>query len=190
MPRRCHAGRTCSSTISKCGGSSHSARCAAVSERATTLRPPLAVRARVAVAEPDAARSPSRATRKTKSSRAACRGSRSRAHSSESAPTPSAERCTSRSSARERQRIDLVDRRAAASASRSTTTWVSGSVEALARLVDDAALEPVRAARGMRRDDQLVGRERAQRVLDRLERVAVADLAARVDAGARASPRG
>ena len=36
----------------------------------------------------------------------------------------------------------------------------------------------------MRRDDQLVGPERTERVLDRLDRVAVADLAGRLDARA------
>src|SRR5439155_1774306 len=41
--------------------------------------------------------------------------------------------------------------------------------------------EPVRAAFGMRRDDDLVGSEGAERVLDRLQRVAVADLAAGFD---------
>ena len=35
----------------------------------------------------------------------------------------------------------------------------------------------------MRRDDELVGREGAERIVDRLQRVAVADLAARVDPG-------
>src|SRR2546430_11582307 len=55
--------------------------------------------------------------------------------------------------------------------------------EALARARDDAALEPVRAPLGMRRDDHLVGAECPERVLDRLQRVAVADLAARVDPG-------
>src|SRR6266545_3741224 len=55
--------------------------------------------------------------------------------------------------------------------------------EALARLLDEALLEPVRAADGMCRDDNLVGAERAQRILDRLEGIAVADLAADVEAG-------
>src|SRR2546430_14087111 len=55
--------------------------------------------------------------------------------------------------------------------------------EALARARDDAALEPVRAPLGMRRDAHLVGAECPERVLDRLQRVAVADLAARVDPG-------
>ena len=53
--------------------------------------------------------------------------------------------------------------------------------EALPRAADHAALEPVRPALGMRRDDDLVRAERPQRVLDRLERLAVPDLAARVD---------
>src|SRR5207248_11288858 len=38
---------------------------------------------------------------------------------------------------------------------------------------------------GMRRNDDLVGAERAQTVLDRLQRIAVADLAARVEPGRR-----
>ena len=49
----------------------------------------------------------------------------------------------------------------------------------------DAPLEPVRPALGMRRDHDLVGAEGAQRVLHRLQRIAVADLAARLDAGRR-----
>ena len=40
--------------------------------------------------------------------------------------------------------------------------------EALARAGDDAALEPVRAALGVRRDEDLIGAEGAQRILDRL----------------------
>src|SRR5918995_6030884 len=56
--------------------------------------------------------------------------------------------------------------------------------EALACGFDDPALEPLRAARRMRRDDQLVRAEGAKRVLDRLQRLRVADLAADVlDAG-------
>src|SRR6266511_524888 len=42
---------------------------------------------------------------------------------------------------------------------------------------DDAALQPVGAAFGMRGDDHLVGAERPQSVFDRLERIGVADLA-------------
>ena len=42
--------------------------------------------------------------------------------------------------------------------------------EALPRLADDAALQPARAALGVRRDDDLVRAERAERVLDRLQR--------------------
>ena len=64
-----------------------------------------------------------------------------------------------------------------ASASRSTTTCVIGTSKRSRARADDVALEPVRAALGMRRDDDLVGAEGAQRVLDRLQRVAVADLA-------------
>src|SRR5581483_9312755 len=55
--------------------------------------------------------------------------------------------------------------------------------EPLARPVDDAALEPVRTAFRMRRDDQLVRPERADRVLDRLDGVAVTDLAVGLEAG-------
>src|SRR6185437_17038246 len=57
--------------------------------------------------------------------------------------------------------------------------------EALARVLDDAALEPVRAALRMRGDDDLVRPERPERVLDRLQRIAVADLAARLHARLR-----
>src|SRR5436190_19771290 len=53
--------------------------------------------------------------------------------------------------------------------------------EALARACDDATLEPMRTAFRMRRDDHLVGAEGPEGVLDRLQRIAVADLAARVD---------
>ena len=53
---------------------------------------------------------------------------------------------------------------------------------ALARARDDASLQPVRAALGMRRDHDLVGAEGAERVLHRLQRVTVADLAARLHA--------
>ena len=61
--------------------------------------------------------------------------------------------------------------------------------EALARFLDDAALEPVRAALGMRGDDDLVRAEGPERVLDRLQRIAVADLALRLDAGGRSWAR-
>ncbi len=64
-----------------------------------------------------------------------------------------------------------------------------GEVEALAGAVDDVPLEPVRAALRVGRDDELVGREGAERVLDRLQRIAVADLAARVESRRPASPR-
>ena len=67
-------------------------------------------------------------------------------------------------------------------ASRSTTTCVIGTSKRSRARADDVALEPVRAAFGVRRDDDLVRTEGAQRVLDRLERVAVADLAPAVDA--------
>src|SRR5437763_15498178 len=54
--------------------------------------------------------------------------------------------------------------------------------ETLAGTADDAPFEPVRPAFGMRRDDDLVGAEGPQRVLDRLQRLPVADLATRLDA--------
>ena len=63
--------------------------------------------------------------------------------------------------------------------------WVTGKREALARPFDDTALQPVRLAFWMGRDHELVGGERAERVLDRLERVAVADLAVAVIPAAR-----
>ena len=54
--------------------------------------------------------------------------------------------------------------------------------EAFAGRPDDVAFEPVRAPFRMRRDDDLVRTEGAQRILHRLERVAVADLALGLDA--------
>src|SRR3954453_24136143 len=54
--------------------------------------------------------------------------------------------------------------------------------EALAGAADDAPFEPVRPAFGMRRDDDLVGAESPERVLDRLQRLPVADLTTRLDA--------
>src|SRR5919201_6045752 len=51
----------------------------------------------------------------------------------------------------------------------------------LAGSVDDTSFEPVRTARRMGRDDHLVSPERAQGVLDGLQRVAVADLPERPD---------
>ena len=70
-------------------------------------------------------------------------------------------------------------------ASRSTTTCVIGHVVALARELDDALLEPVRASRWVRREHDLVRRELPERVLERLKRVAVADLASRGHPDAR-----
>src|SRR3972149_8125684 len=52
-------------------------------------------------------------------------------------------------------------------------------VEALAGVGDDPALEPVRTTLRVRRDDDLVRAERAQRILDRLQRGGVAGLAPR-----------
>src|SRR6187401_3577414 len=46
----------------------------------------------------------------------------------------------------------------------------------LARPFDHVTLEPVRAARGMRRDDRLLGGEKPQRVFHGLDRVGVADV--------------
>ena len=63
-----------------------------------------------------------------------------------------------------------------------------GSKRTRAR-ADEVAREPVRALLGVGRDDDLVGGEDGERVRDRLERVAVADLAAGADAhGAAAGP--
>src|SRR5436309_8032557 len=53
--------------------------------------------------------------------------------------------------------------------------------EALAGAADNALFQPVRPAFGMSRDDDLVGAEGPERVLDRLQRLAVADLAAGLD---------
>src|SRR5262245_59512735 len=58
-----------------------------------------------------------------------------------------------------------------------------GNREAFAGTGDDAALEPVRAAIGVRRDDDLVRAEGSKGVLDRLQRLAVADLTAGVHTG-------
>ena len=58
-------------------------------------------------------------------------------------------------------------------------------VVAHAGVLDDALLEPVRAARRVSRDDDLVRRELAERVLERLQRIAVPDLAARLHAELR-----
>ena len=52
--------------------------------------------------------------------------------------------------------------RVSRSASRSTTTCVIGTAKRSRAARDDAALEPVRAALGMRRDDDLVGAEHAR----------------------------
>ena len=57
-----------------------------------------------------------------------------------------------------------------------------GLIEADAGPRDEVVPEPVRARAGVRGDDDLVGGEEAEGVRDRLERVAVADLAAGVDA--------
>src|SRR6185437_8342239 len=80
-----------------------------------------------------------------------------------------------------------ADRRARSSEIRAVGVEIDddvgeADVEALAGAVDDAPLEPVRAAGRVRRDDQLVGLEGADRVLDRLQRVAVADLPLGVEA--------
>ena len=53
--------------------------------------------------------------------------------------------------------------------------------EALSGRLDDVLLQPVRTAFGVGRDDDLVRAEQAERVLHRLQRLRVADLAPRVD---------
>ena len=58
------------------------------------------------------------------------------------------------------------ERPSSRSASRSTTTCVIGTAKRARAPLDDAPLEPVRAALGMRRDHDLVRAEGAQRVLD------------------------
>ena len=58
-----------------------------------------------------------------------------------------------------------------------------GAVVALRAASTRFALEPVRPALRVRRDDDLVRSEGAQCVVDRLERVAVADRAARFHPG-------
>ena len=65
-----------------------------------------------------------------------------------------------------------------------------GHIEAQPRVLDDALLEPVRAPRRVGRDDDLVRGKRAERVFERLERVAVPDLAARGDAGIAQAGKG
>src|SRR5436309_450327 len=52
-------------------------------------------------------------------------------------------------------------------------------LEALPRALDEVLLQPVRPPGRMGRDDDLVRAERSQRVLERLQRISVADLAAR-----------
>src|SRR5439155_6663650 len=54
--------------------------------------------------------------------------------------------------------------------------------EALAGMLDDPTLEPVRPAFGVRGDDDLVCAEGPERILDRLQRVSVPDLSPRFDA--------
>src|SRR5512132_2775876 len=54
--------------------------------------------------------------------------------------------------------------------------------EALAGAADDALFQPVRPPFGVGRADDLVGAESAEGVLDRLQRLAVADLAVGLDA--------
>jgi hypothetical protein len=56
------------------------------------------------------------------------------------------------------------------------------NAEARRRLLDEAALDPVRPARGKGRNDDLVCGEARQRVFDRPHRVGVADLPAGDDA--------
>jgi hypothetical protein len=59
------------------------------------------------------------------------------------------------------------------------------NAEALPRLLDQAALDPVRPTGGQGRDDDLVGREVRQRVLDRQQWIGVSDRAAGGDAALR-----
>ena len=61
-----------------------------------------------------------------------------------------------------------------------------GSVLAL----DDSVFQPVGAAGRVRRDDDLVGREHPQRILDRLARIVVPDDPSRVDPVTRESGQG
>ena len=102
-------------------------------------------------------------------SRARGRGRRRATRRGSRAAAPAPELLRSASSERRRS-----------SASRSTTTWVIGRSISLAGALDDAALEPARALRRVGRDHDLVGREDAQRVLDRDVGIGVADLAPRL----------
>jgi hypothetical protein len=54
-------------------------------------------------------------------------------------------------------------------------------IEAFPHALDDAVLQPVGATGGMGREDDLVGSEDPQRILDRLGRVVVSDTAMGVD---------
>jgi hypothetical protein len=56
-----------------------------------------------------------------------------------------------------------------------------GKLEAAAGSLDDSAGEPVRAALGLGRDDEQIGRDGVDGVGDRLERVGVSDPAGSVD---------
>ena len=98
-----------------------------------------------------------------------------------------------------RRRPALAPRQLAAAGSGSTNCAVvvevdddvqHGLVEAHAGARDEVAREPVRALLGVRGDDDLVGREGPQRVLDGLQRIAVADVAVGDDPrGAQATQR-
>ena len=65
-----------------------------------------------------------------------------------------------------------------------------GHVEASASGFDDSMLEPVRRAGRVSGDDDRVGGEAPERILERLQRISVADLAAHVETGASQSIEG
>ncbi len=66
----------------------------------------------------------------------------------------------------------------------------NSDVVALARPVDDVALEPVRPLLRIRRDDDLDGSETPEGVFDRLQRICVAHLARCLDAPLGEAPDG
>ena len=145
MPRRWRDGRTCSSTISKCGRSSHSRALLGRERRRDAVGPPLPGRARVAVAEPGDLAPVARDEEDEVVAPHVLGQALVRPFVGERA---GAERRAVNLAqlARERQRVDGFDRQ--------RRVWLEvdddvgeRDLEALARLLDDAALEPVRAAR-------------------------------------------
>ena len=89
---------------------------------------------------------------------------------------------------RRRRRRRRSDARAQAATARRRRGRVDGHVqdragEVAARALDEVRREPVRAAGRVRGDDQQVGPEPRERVLQRLQRIGVADHPGRVDAG-------